>query len=719
MAGTDLTPEQRNWADQVAKLLNIAMSTSPETAAPEPLADGYSDLTAKRIGEDPFAKDNPKLEMQPKLFRDYEAKLAEEEAAFLKDVKGTNEAINDAQKAISDATEDKKVKAEKLAAAKKKFAEDAKAVAAVKVKIQELEKDLKEIRDEESNRIFDFALKSLDDLVKWMPPTIPDAAKKLAAKYDKIKPLMKEAQERLETSKAELAGAEKDFRTSEVAENKCVRNCVSACLPVIDAPANNPERDVILKQMETYNDLQEKPITKPADAKARIDALAEMRTQMRAWMERRAKDSVPPPRDGLHMAEVIQAEHRALVKTMIEKDYTPPPPVSGFDELPEGDRKSMTDIWNGMLKNEGVIATLSKKDGAEIAERLYDHFNRPSSPTKVTVARDEETDESDEGSYDEPGSSDADSGPIISQEDDESESSSEDEEEVLARREQWEREEEIARKTNLLIGGFKKDRYLIPDAGTLEKFQMDLMSDMARLMSNASGRNILREIAEIGRKKTDATSSEDAPFKIDIMPGLMPMCSATSATDARGKPKSKKGEDMLGDMKPGKGSSCWVALPAGSKDGDILAQSEDGNLIMAPTPVLLAHELVHALHDMKGINRVLPESVDKDKLLKEAGLSDSWNNFEEYWTIAGGELSEQAVRNDYGLETARFGHKRAPAKTALADVATNAVRAAQDIAKIGRDIVLETLKKHGITDDVFARMSDADRMKKYNAVALE
>jgi hypothetical protein len=73
--------------------------------------------------------------------------------------------------------------------------------------------------------------------------------------------------------------------------------------------------------------------------------------------------------------------------------------------------------------------------------------------------------------------------------------------------------------------------------------------------------------------------------------------------------------------------------------------------LLSPLFIVLAHEMIHILHNLTGDN------------CRGTALAD-WENLEEKLTITGrdqndnlvNQVSEQGMRNDYGLQQERFGH---------------------------------------------------------------
>ncbi|MBL9006726.1 MAG: hypothetical protein JNJ46_20890 [Myxococcales bacterium] len=68
-----------------------------------------------------------------------------------------------------------------------------------------------------------------------------------------------------------------------------------------------------------------------------------------------------------------------------------------------------------------------------------------------------------------------------------------------------------------------------------------------------------------------------------------------------------------------------------------------------PPRIELLHELIHVLHNARGSNRVNIQNV------LNQNEQHAWHNAEEYWTIAGGNITENSFNSLIGLP-ARYGH---------------------------------------------------------------
>ncbi len=206
-------------------------------------------------------------------------------------------------------------------------------------------------------------------------------------------------------------------------------------------------------------------------------------------------------------------------------------------------------------------------------------------------------------------------------------------------------------------GGVEKDKALydylkkkingdVPPTPTeVETFRTELLSNMSRLLGSPSGRDLLAALEKAGKK-------------INFFPGPNPQAWAfpgqtkvAATADVEQPEASRKG-----------GDHSTIEYPIGRKDSDEILRTEDGNFLFSPTHVIIGHEMVHALHNSEGIGRTEITGMSTTE-------KSMWTDFEEIWTIKKGELSEQTLRNDYGLSADRFGHAFPETSEDLADKA--------------------------------------------------
>lgn len=98
------------------------------------------------------------------------------------------------------------------------------------------------------------------------------------------------------------------------------------------------------------------------------------------------------------------------------------------------------------------------------------------------------------------------------------------------------------------------------------------------------------------------------------------------------------------DGTAGAGGDSTIILEAGLTDTDMVCFDRDGNEIGAPVFTILGHELIHARHNAAGRNRRQSPSTDA-----------AYSNLEEEETVASGDLTENMIRAEHGIEGTRHG----------------------------------------------------------------
>lgn len=170
------------------------------------------------------------------------------------------------------------------------------------------------------------------------------------------------------------------------------------------------------------------------------------------------------------------------------------------------------------------------------------------------------------------------------------------------------------------------------------QFRSETLANFARLLGSPSGRKLLGDLEKTGKD-------------VQVVAGTDAACSITGTVTGGARPRLPTGGTPTTDEEArankGTGSGSSVTMVRGAKDSDVALNTESGSPLHAPRFIALGHELVHALHNARGINRA-------DMTLTD---DPAWNNPEELQTIRTGGLSEQTLRNQYGLSAERFGHK--------------------------------------------------------------
>jgi len=140
---------------------------------------------------------------------------------------------------------------------------------------------------------------------------------------------------------------------------------------------------------------------------------------------------------------------------------------------------------------------------------------------------------------------------------------------------------------------------------------------------------------------------------------------------------TKGGEDARARIRRTDDDSGWEANVGVSPamQMDTMADSEwrvhddHGNEILAPAFIILGHELVHAVHNLKGKNRKQVAAYGRGH------PRERWVNAEEEQTIA----KENELRQEHGLSTPRHEHTKISIPDRAAGLATSV---AQDLANL-------------------------------------
>ncbi len=223
------------------------------------------------------------------------------------------------------------------------------------------------------------------------------------------------------------------------------------------------------------------------------------------------------------------------------------------------------------------------------------------------------------------------------------------------------------------------------DQSETQRFQTEVLTDIALLMQT-----------DAGRKLIDQLNNADQ-HAVRIRPGISQGCLPYGTSANKG-----------GDKKEGMGSQAAIYAVPGSKDSDLPMKGKNGNVLTAPTAVILGHELIHGLHMTRGKNKydVGPDKIPQTEQAKwlSGGMASlkEWDNMEEYYTIFKGKLSEQTLRAQFGMSAERYGHREAESGNTVAASFGAAVAHDQDIDALGgRDKVDQTIRDLGFDPDQF------------------
>ena len=367
----------------------------------------------------------------------------------------------------------------------------------------------------------------------------------------------------------ELNAAEEEYGKKYIKKEAIETEVTAVCLPFLDAPGGNPERDKLGEKLARLEALEKEIATpfpdsmsapeKEAKIKERRDAkcilLNEMSRDVAEWMNRRMEDGFPPSREALAVGDIIQKEHQKVIKEYLDLggDPAPMPPIADQDSMTDEELKAARETWNKLVKGTGPLkmpATVPTDPA--LVSRLVFSDPQPTNDTEKNAQ--------------------------------------------------------------------------------MAEFRVEMLAAMARLMGSPSGRELLTQIDEKGTQKGKI---------ITLIPGSSPACTRLEGSSALA-----TGGTVEAPI-AGAGSNAAVQYKKGGTDSYRAYRMDDGNYLYAPTHVTVAHEMVHAMHNVEGLNRVK---------LPMGGIDPMWNNPEEYWTIHKGDISEQTLRQDNGLSALRFGH---------------------------------------------------------------
>ncbi|MCA6362907.1 MAG: DUF4157 domain-containing protein [Bacteroidetes bacterium] len=179
----------------------------------------------------------------------------------------------------------------------------------------------------------------------------------------------------------------------------------------------------------------------------------------------------------------------------------------------------------------------------------------------------------------------------------------------------------------------------------LPEFARHNRAMFARIMSRPMGRSLINELLD---------NSDGRNIPIDIRPyhpdlvgmGIMTGAEANNIDAnalALGNAKFKR---------RGTGSGSLIGMESGLTDGANTNTDTAGHQIPSPAFIVVAHELIHALHNKQGNNR---RNIAQQRYAA-GGVHHGWTNKEEHSTIETGfGVTENKLRLEHGLGT-RHGH---------------------------------------------------------------
>ena len=186
-------------------------------------------------------------------------------------------------------------------------------------------------------------------------------------------------------------------------------------------------------------------------------------------------------------------------------------------------------------------------------------------------------------------------------------------------------------------------------------FKRKMLPQFARLLRTDRGRELIQGLLTTAPGGLSAQDQASGMGSVTVRP-------TSTAERAAGRVagagvKRVEAYQLSDPDRPGGGrgiGSYLSASPEGSETSVTrggAGHDTRGNTLLSPLFIVLAHEMIHVLHNLMGANR------------RGVALAD-WGNLEEKVTISGRDennnpvdgVSEQAVREEYGLAQVRFGH---------------------------------------------------------------
>lgn|GEM_PF-1562338 len=153
-------------------------------------------------------------------------------------------------------------------------------------------------------------------------------------------------------------------------------------------------------------------------------------------------------------------------------------------------------------------------------------------------------------------------------------------------------------------------------------FKRKTLDQIGLLMSKPMGRKLVLGILAGGKKVT-----------------IQPTPSPQIAVATRG-----EGSLANADGTANTGGTTTIQIDDNLTDDKVVAFDKAGKEIASPVFIILGHELIHARHNQAGLNQ--RNSKPKDA---------AFGNREEEMTIADGDLTENGLRSEHGIEL-RHGH---------------------------------------------------------------
>ncbi|MFN6486977.1 MULTISPECIES: DUF4157 domain-containing protein [unclassified Nostoc] len=186
-------------------------------------------------------------------------------------------------------------------------------------------------------------------------------------------------------------------------------------------------------------------------------------------------------------------------------------------------------------------------------------------------------------------------------------------------------------------------------------FKQKMLPIFARLLRTSTGRQLLTQISTT--QPTGLSNEDQAAGRGNVTVRPVGQQEKTRGRIAAAGVKKYEAYRQ-GNIRPngGIGIGSYLTASAYDSETDVTRRGNAGidtntNPLLSPMFVILAHEMIHVLHNLRGQNR------------NQTSL-EHWGNEEEKVTISGEDrnnnvvdpINEQAIRNEYGLNQPRYGH---------------------------------------------------------------
>ncbi len=203
------------------------------------------------------------------------------------------------------------------------------------------------------------------------------------------------------------------------------------------------------------------------------------------------------------------------------------------------------------------------------------------------------------------------------------------EDEVVAARVEEIKEDIRDGTGNIVIDASSLNDGTYPSRYLVMAFRQRMINSLDTLMTRPAGLEIIMQIMDDTETVTIA-ANENA------------LASASRTNDAL----------ELDDGSAGPGCNTTINIHPDLDDDDLVLFDDAGNDIPAPVWLILGHELIHAAHNSDGRNVRADESgADRPPV-----TSPDYGNLEEEQTITTGDLTENDLREQFGLDGPRHGH---------------------------------------------------------------